>query len=440
MSFFFLLLDLISFSIAIGLGLFFRTGALTEVSFISNLKILIIPFIISAVILWLFSFYDFKYINRRVFDYKNIMVAFFIDFFFSAGSIYFLAAIFHATTPKTVLLITLVIYFILVYLSRKIYKDIRLNIKKTTVVILGKNHTLDTIISEMSKYANYDVLLSSMEVTDEILNTIYNKINDINFIVISSELLATSQKWQQNLLFKGAIVKSDLDFFEELFSRVPRVALDNNRWLLEYISSRRIRIESFIKRLVDITCSLLLMPFCLTTGIVIYLLILIVDKQFPLFVQERVGLKGKTIYIYKFKTMFEGTENVTKMGKILRKFRLDEFPQIINIFIGDTSFVGPRPLWTKEYEYLNSLIDNHPLRTIVRPGITGWAQLNYKAPNFSLVIDKPTEENKKNFYRDAKKRLAYDLWYIKNASVFLDMEIILRTIRRMFISDKKIVK
>ena len=117
MSFLFLLLDIISFSVSIALGLLFRTGAVTDVSFISNLKILVVPFIISVIILWLFSFYDFKYINRRVFDYKNIMIAFFIDFFFSAGSIYFLASIFHATTPKTVLVITLAIYFIFVYFS-----------------------------------------------------------------------------------------------------------------------------------------------------------------------------------------------------------------------------------------------------------------------------------------------------------------------------------
>ena len=209
---------------------------------------------------------------------------------------------------------------------------------------------------------------------------------------------------------------------------------------MEYIGSRKIRIESFIKRTVDIIGSLLLLPFCFLAGVVIYLLILIVDRQFPLFVQERVGLKGKTIYIYKFKTMYEGTENITKMGKILRKFRLDEFPQIINILTGDTSFVGPRPLWAKEYEYLNSYIANHPLRTIVRPGITGWAQLNYKAPIVYYVHKKPDNVDNYIYFRDAEKRLAYDLWYIKNTSFLLDIEIILRTLKRMFISDKKIVK
>ena len=99
-----------------------------------------------------------------------------------------------------------------------------------------------------------------------------------------------------------------------------------------------------------------------------------------------------------------------KTQYILPSEKFSYASQIINIFVGDTSFVGPRPVWTKEYEYLNCLIDNHPLRTIVRPGITGWAQLNYKAPNFSLVIDKPTEENKKTFHRDAEKRFAYDLY------------------------------
>ena len=176
-------------------------------------------------------------------------------------------------------------------------------------------------------------------------------------------------------------------------------------------------------------------------GILIYFLILVIDKQNPIFFQERIGLRGKTIQICKFRTLIVGTETPTKMGKILRKFRMDEIPQLINILDGNISVVGPRPIWTKEYEILSKYIPAYSLRNIVKPGLTGWAQLNFKAPQVYAVSNIPTFENdfqKNVFFRDAFVRLAYDVWYVKNASIMLDFEIMLKTAKRAFIKDKKL--
>ena len=109
-----------------------------------------------------------------------------------------------------------------------------------------------------------------------------------------------------------------------------------------------------IKRIFDFLFAVCLMPIFLPLGIIIYFLILFIDKQKPIFFQERVGFSGKSIQICKFRTLIVGTETPTKIGKILRKFRLDEIPQLINILDGNISIVGPRPLWMKEYRMVTT--------------------------------------------------------------------------------------
>ena len=139
--------------------------------------------------------------------------------------------------------------------------------------------------------------------------------------------------------------------------------------------------------------------------------------------------------------MIIGTETPTKVGKVLRKFRLDEIPQLINILDGNISVVGPRPIWMKEYEFLKEYIPAHSLRNVVKPGLTGWSQLNFKAPPVYVVLETPKFENdfqKHVYFRDAFVRLAYDVWYVKNASFMLDLEIMLKTAKRAFIRDKKL--
>ena len=135
--------------------------------------------------------------------------------------------------------------------------------------------------------------------------------------------------------------------------------------------------------------------------------------------------------------MSPNTEHITKLGAILRQFRLDELPQIINILKGDISIVGPRPLGTEDYAILNKYVPSHSVRNIIKPGLTGWAQLNFKAPPNYSTIQKEADLNDEIF-DDAFNRLAYDVWYIKNRSIFLDVEILLKTVKRAFVIDNTI--
>jgi lipopolysaccharide/colanic/teichoic acid biosynthesis glycosyltransferase len=147
--------------------------------------------------------------------------------------------------------------------------------------------------------------------------------------------------------------------------------------------------------------------------------------------QERVGRREKAFYCYKFRTMRRDAEadigptwasdddpRITRVGKFLRISRLDEIPQLWCVLKGDMAFVGPRPERPEFVEWLTKEIPYYGVRHIVRPGITGWAQVRYKYGN--------TVE-------DAKEKLQYDLFYIKNASIGLDVLILFQTIKTVLL-------
>jgi lipopolysaccharide/colanic/teichoic acid biosynthesis glycosyltransferase len=153
-----------------------------------------------------------------------------------------------------------------------------------------------------------------------------------------------------------------------------------------------------------------------------------VDSKGPIFYsQERVGARGKTFRMLKFRSMICNAEQecgpvwtqnddqrITKVGRIIRKLRFDEIPQLLNVLKGEMSFVGPRP--EREYfvEQLKTIVPYYNERLTVKPGISGWAQVCY---GYGASVE------------DAIEKLNYDLFYIKNFSVYLDLMIVLKTVK-----------
>ncbi|MCX8022462.1 MAG: sugar transferase [Syntrophorhabdaceae bacterium] len=184
------------------------------------------------------------------------------------------------------------------------------------------------------------------------------------------------------------------------------------------------RVKRVLNIILSITILTLFSPFFLMAVIAIKL-----DSKGPVFfIQKRVGLNGRPFNMVKFRTMFTGMENdrrfagqkndprITKVGKILRKSRIDELPQLWNVLKGEMNIVGPRALMLEEVETFEKKVPYFSLRHSVKPGVTGWAQVNY--PHGVTV-------------EDALEKLKYDLFYIKNVSFFLDLHILLRTVRVM---------
>ena len=186
-------------------------------------------------------------------------------------------------------------------------------------------------------------------------------------------------------------------------------------------------VRTFMKRTFDLFCSsailLLTFPIMLVTAVCIY----IEDKAPIFYSQERVGLGGETFRVLKFRSMFNDAEKggkpqwaaqndprVTRVGNFIRKVRIDELPQILNVFKGEMSFVGPRPERPYFVEQLNESVPFYNVRHSIKPGITGWAQVRY---GYGASVD------------DAVQKLQYDLYYVKNNSLFLDLLILIDTLK-----------
>lgn len=179
-----------------------------------------------------------------------------------------------------------------------------------------------------------------------------------------------------------------------------------------------------MKRLFDLVAALLLIIFVMPILFLVTLFIIVTIGRPVLFKQQRPGLGGQSFYIYKFRTMtnvrdrnneeLPDKDRLTKTGLILRKYSLDELPQLFNVLKGELSIVGPRPLLM---EYMDLYTEKQARRHEVPPGITGWAQVNGRN-NLSW-----------------EERFELDLWYVDNHSFYLDMKIILMTLLKVFRSE-----
>ncbi len=212
---------------------------------------------------------------------------------------------------------------------------------------------------------------------------------------------------------------------EEITGRVPIDHLNDNWFLLELSTSNN-RYFWYIKRLADIAVSCV--GLCLALPLFPFIALLIkLDSRGPVFYsQQRMGRGSKPFRAWKLRTMVDGadrnnvhwtTDNddrITRVGRIVRKTRLDEVPQLFNIFKGEMTLIGPRPEALSLVEMYTKAITYYPERHMVTPGITGWAQISYPYGNS---------------VEDTRQKLMYDFYYIKNRCVVLDLMIFLRTIR-----------
>jgi len=198
----------------------------------------------------------------------------------------------------------------------------------------------------------------------------------------------------------------------------------------------------FVKRVFDILFSLIVTILILSWLIpLIFLVSLIFDMGPVFFLQDRLGTKNEKFKCLKFRTMkhekdkideykpvVENDPRITKVGKFLRKYNLDELPQFINVLLGDMSVVGPRPHAISYDDLYGKIVDEIRLRQNVKPGITGWAQIHGLRGD---VVDE--EENRKR----TKQRIDYDIWYIENWSFWLDIQIILLTVWQMIVGKSR---
>ncbi|MEW6730718.1 MAG: TIGR03013 family XrtA/PEP-CTERM system glycosyltransferase [Acidobacteriota bacterium] len=233
-----------------------------------------------------------------------------------------------------------------------------------------------------------------------------------------------------NLKLGGVIIEEGASLYERITGKLPVEEL--NPSYLVFSSGFRIskltlvyqRVFSIIFSFVGLVLS---MPLLLFIAIAIKL-----DSRGPIFFQqERVGKYGRIFKLIKFRSMYVDAEagtgpvwaqaddpRVTRVGRFIRRTRLDELPQFINVLKGDLNFVGPRPERSYFVDQLQTLIPYYTLRHMIKPGLTGWAQVKYP---YGATIE------------EAREKLEYDLYYIKNMSILLDLAIIFHTVKTVLL-------
>lgn len=182
-------------------------------------------------------------------------------------------------------------------------------------------------------------------------------------------------------------------------------------------------VYDFVKRAMDIVIAVFGIVVFILPMAVMYIAIALTSEGAPIYKQERLGLNGKKFYIYKFRTMYtdaekngaqwsrgDDDERITPVGRFLRRFKFDELPQLFNCIKGDVSFVGPRPEREIFYDCFESYVHGFHQRLLVKPGITGLAQITG------------------GYYLKPEEKIVYDMEYIRNRSILNDIKILLQTV------------
>lgn len=219
-----------------------------------------------------------------------------------------------------------------------------------------------------------------------------------------------------------------LDLASHFEQTLGQIRLDSlyAGWLIFGEGFRQGSFRTAIKRLFDIICASILIVFAFPVMFITAALIVIEDGLPLLYRQERVGLNGRLFYVIKFRSMRRDAEKdgkpiwaqaqdsrVTRIGQIIRKLRIDELPQLFSVIKGDMSLVGPRPERPFFVDQLTKEIPFYAVRHSVKPGVTGWAQVRY---HYGATVE------------DSAEKLQYDLYYVKNHSLLLDIVILFETI------------
>ncbi len=343
-------------------------------------------------------------------------------------------------TPRANLFIVLLVSSISIFIWRHILNTILANRDADRVLFFGISKEVADFARYLTENPQFGLspvaYIETASVGSEInIAPIYPVSQNINSIVarhqidliIISHDVSTNAEFSRILfdtLPLGVRFMQFPDFYESITGKIP-VSLITEAWILKNFVSIKSGWYERIKRLVDIILALIAaIPVLALTPFIALLITL--DSSGPiLYRQKRIGKRGQEIEIVKFRSMVTDAEKgtalwadendprVTRIGRMLRKTRIDEFPQLWNVLLGEMSFIGPRPERPEFVATLKKEIPFYEMRHLVAPGLTGWAQINFP---YGASI------------KDALEKLQYDLYYIKHRSIIIDLDILLRTI------------
>ncbi|HAU07842.1 MAG: hypothetical protein A2568_03595 [Candidatus Yanofskybacteria bacterium RIFOXYD1_FULL_44_17] len=438
-----LISDIIILYASLAIMILFRYGS----RFSEQFNIHLIPFLVIFG-LWIITFYilnlyEIQTLKNGYSFYVDFIKAITISFSISVAFFYLFPL--YGITPKTNLIVFSLIFLLLGFLNRFGLNALLENAFKKRLVIVGINHQSLELARHIKDNPQLGYRLAHVvdltSVTEKIeeefkefsvvrgitkLQEIINS-EKIDVIIISPDAYQVPKIIE---LFYGALEKKvnfyDLSLFYEQVTGMVPLGTINQTWFIGNLTEGSKNSYETIKRGTDIVISIVVGAVFL----VIYpfaVLAIKLSSSGPIFYhQKRVGLHGKVFKMIKFRTMpidaekdgaIWASENDTRannVGRFMRRTRIDELPQVWNILKDEMSFVGPRAERPEFHKQLQDGVPFYEERYLIKPGLTGWAQINYR---YGASIN------------DAAEKLKYDLYYIKNRSLPLDIGILLKTIR-----------
>ncbi len=395
-------------------------------------------FLIWILIFYINNLYEINSTDNNIFFQKSLTsigVAGLLSF------VYFYLTPQSTITPKTNLLIFIIFFTFLFFIWRQVFDLIlKSHLTKTNIAIIGFNNEVKELIHEIKNkphlgYKIKFIIDDNQKNTLKIKNIpILNNIKHLDKLVTSNNLsnIIIAKNIHKNpklrsALFNALPLKINIikltDFYENITGKIALESI-NETWFLENLNEGNKKIFDIFKRSYDLFFAFFILLFNFPFWPIIGLIIKIQSPGPIFFKQIRLGKNNKKFKIIKFRTMnvekndFSPTnkndKRIFSFGSFMRKTRIDEIPQILNIIIGDMSFIGPRPEQPKLAKKLAKKIPFYYERNLVKPGLSGWDQISgeYHSPS----------------YEDTVKKLQYDLYYIKNRSIYLDISIALKTI------------
>lgn len=413
--------DIVAFAVSLYLTLWVRYGDIPNAQ---ELELYFTPFAL-LFILWIVVFYITGLYSKRTALFPSRLPGTLfraqLANIILAALFFFLIPVF-GIAPKTILVFYLAISLPFILVWRLVaYPYLSIRRLRDKAILLAHGEEADELFREVNSNPRYGIEFSSRDIKDTsakilVIDTAY-----------AEELLVSDLAGEE----KQAVAFEDM--YEEVFDRIPLSRLGRT-WFSKNIQTEDPFPYIVIKRLIDVLGSIVM--GCVVALVVPFVWIANrIEGPGPLFIaQERFGRYGARIIAYKFRSMTknlaasgewinEGENRVTKVGSFLRTTSLDEFPQFINVLKGELSLIGPRNDILGLGKRLAEALPYYEARYMVKPGITGWAQINQQYEQ-GHVSPQSIEET--------KVRLAYDFYYLKYRSLTLDLIIALRTIQRMF--------
>jgi exopolysaccharide biosynthesis polyprenyl glycosylphosphotransferase len=344
------------------------------------------------------------------------------------GFIFFYTVPFFGITPKTNLILNVIIFGILFLSWRNLFYSLFSAHFLNRVAIVGEGIEVENLKKEILEKPYLGYKLIEINLKEDLLKQIEKENIDT---VIFTEEYESDPKFLTALYLCLPARINFLDFasaYELINEKIP-VSEVSESWFLENLKEGNKIFYDKMKRVFDLILASLILFLTLPLWPLIALSIKLEDKGPVFYKQERVGKDRKNFLLIKFRSMIEEAEKegpkwaeikdkrVTKVGKFLRRFHLDEIPQMINVIKGEISLVGPRPERPEFVAQLEKEIPHYHLRHLIKPGFTGWAQIKFRYGR-SIV--------------DSKEKFEYDLYYLKNRSFLLDIGILLKTFQLFF--------